>query len=323
MQQDYVNHFTFAHYRFQLLPEEPLAMPPFNKGTTIRGGFGAAFRRLVCIDLRLECAQCELRYSCPYTKVFKPFVPPDAERLRKNHDIPRPFVVKPPLETKTRYHVGEPLVFDFVVVGEAMQYLPYFIVVFREVGHGGFGLNRARCLLSSVEALTADGSVMSVYDGQEGVVRPPQDPLTWRNLVSRTVAFGNASTLTIRFLTPTMLKTEGEVVTVPPFHVLVKRLRDRMNALSYFYCGQALDLDFKALGQRAEAIKGVAARSQWIHRSRQTRRGEQQNLSGFVGAVSYHGDLAPFLLLLVLGEYLHVGKNAPFGNGWYQIEKPS
>jgi hypothetical protein len=31
--------------------------------------------------------------------------------------------------------------------------------------------------------------------------------------------------------------------------------------------------------------------------------------------VTYAGDLAPFLPLLRLGELIHVGKNAVFGNG--------
>src|SRR5713101_9310645 len=101
--------FSLALYRFHLTPLEPLEMPAGNKGITIRGGFGTAFRRLVCIDLRLECAACNLRYTCPYTRVFNPFVPPEADRLSKNQNIPRPFVVKPPLESKTRYLPGEPL----------------------------------------------------------------------------------------------------------------------------------------------------------------------------------------------------------------------
>jgi hypothetical protein len=129
-------NFTFAHYRFHLTPREPLAMPAWGKGNTIRGGFGTAFRRLVCIDLRLDCAACDLRYICPYTRVFNPFVPPEAERLSKNQNLPRPFVVKPPLEAKTQYLPADPLVFDFVVVGEAINYLPYFIVAFRELGGG-------------------------------------------------------------------------------------------------------------------------------------------------------------------------------------------
>ncbi len=109
---------------------------------------------------------------------------------------------------------------------------------------------------------------------------------------------------------------------MPQFPAFVKRLRDRVNALAYFYCGEALDLDFRELGERAEKVKEVAVKSRWIDRSRRTRRGEQQNLSGFIGEVTYRGDLAPFLPLLLLGEYIHVGKNAAFGNGWYRLERP-
>jgi hypothetical protein len=317
------SHFTFAHYRFRLVPREPLELPPVNKGAVIRGGFGSAFRRLVCIDLRLDCAACELRYTCPYTKVFNPFVPPGADRLSKNQNIPRPFIVKPPLETKTRYLPGEPLRFDFVVVGEARHYLPYFIVAFRELAQGGFGVNRARCELSAIAAVGQNGSEIPVYEGKEGVVRPPQDTLTWQWGMTHAVDTPEVREVTLHFLTPTTVKADGEVVSAPEFHHVIKRLRDRVNALSYFYCGEALDVDFKEIGQQAEAVKIVVVRSRWIDRSRRTRKGEQQSLSGFVGEVTYRGNLEPFLPLLRLGEYIHVGKNAPFGNGWYQIKIPS
>jgi hypothetical protein len=315
------DRFTFALLRFQLVPQEPLAMPATGKGSTIRGGFGTLFRRLVCIDLRLECAACDLRYTCPYTRVFHPFVPPEAERLSKNQDIPRPFVIKPPLETKTHYLPGEPVVFDLVVVGEAVNYLPYFIVAFRELGAGGFGLNRARCTLSAIEALGSTGAVTPVYEGKEGVVRPPHEQLSWQTLLTQVSDSDNLSEITVRFLTPTTLKVGGETVSVPAFHHLIKRLRDRINALAYFYCGEALDLDFKAVGQHAESVRSVSVNSRWIERNRQTRRGERQDLSGFIGEVTYRGDLKPFLPLLLLGEYMHVGKNAAFGNGWYRLER--
>lgn len=311
--------FTFAHYRFQLLPREPLEMPVRNKGTTIRGGFGAAFRRLVCIDLRLDCAACDLRYTCPYTTVFNPFVPPEAERLSKNQNIPRPFIVKPPLATTAHYPPGEALCFELVVVGKAIDYLPYFIVAFRELSEGGFGLNRARCTLATIEAFGPTGEVTSVYDGNEGVVRPPQQNFGWQQLQARAEHFSGLREITVRFLTPTALKAEGEVATVPRFHHLVKRLRDRVNALAYFYCGETLDVDFRELGCRAEGVKEVAVAGRWIEQNRRTRKGAVQDLGGFVGTVTYRGDLESFLPLLLLGEYVHVGKNAAFGNGWYQL----
>ena len=109
--------FTLSHLRLHLVPEQPLHLPAHNKGNSLRGGFGGAFRKLVCVDLRWECAECSLRYTCPYTKVFNPFIPPDARQFSGNQNIPRPFVVKPPLSTQTTYAAGDPLVFDLVLIG--------------------------------------------------------------------------------------------------------------------------------------------------------------------------------------------------------------
>ena len=64
---------SLSHLRLQLVPERELQLPAYNKGNSLRGGFGAAFRKLVCVDLNWECADCSLRYTCPYTAVFNPF----------------------------------------------------------------------------------------------------------------------------------------------------------------------------------------------------------------------------------------------------------
>jgi hypothetical protein len=40
-------------------------------------------------------------------------------------NLQRPFVVKPPLSGETHYPPGVDLVFDLVVVGRAVDHLPY------------------------------------------------------------------------------------------------------------------------------------------------------------------------------------------------------
>jgi hypothetical protein len=323
-----------------LLPEEPLRLPAENKGNALRGGFGGAFRRLVCVDLRWECAECALRFSCPYTKVFNPFLPPDAVQFTGNRDIPRPFVVKPPLATQTAYAAGEALVFDLVLAGQAVDYLPYFIVAFRELGAGGFGLNRARVALARVEAVAPGGTCTPVYEAERNLVRPAA-PIALPLPSDRTAPGGSESCtppgpalaedalsqeLTLEFLTPTTLRTgstaqhEGAIVRRPAFHHILKRLRDRVNALATFYGDGPLALDFKALGAAAERVETVRDETRWIERSRFSRRREvRHDLSGFAGRITFRGDVAPFLPLLRLGEYVHVGKNAVFGNGWMVI----
>lgn len=327
---------ALSHLRLQLLPERELQLPAHNKGNTLRGGFGSAFRKLVCVDLRWECTECSLRFTCPYTKIFNPFLPPDATQFTGNQNIPRPFVFKPPLTEQTHYAPGETLVFDLVIVGQAIDYLPYFIVSFRELGASGFGLNRTRLRLERVDAIGADGTVTAVYESHTNLVRPAA-PI--RLPVGADGAFTPArsqgtqevrgqQSLTLDFLTPTTLKTgssvarDGSVVHRPAFHHIAKRLRDRANALATFYGDGPLPIDFKALGEAAEQVETVDDQTRWVERSRFSRhRDVPHDLSGFVGRIAFRGNLTPFLPLLRVGEYAHVGKNAVFGNGWFVIRE--
>ena len=314
--------FTCQHFRFHLEPQAPLHMPAYNKGNVIRGGFGSAFRRIVCHASCREPESCELRNVCPYTAVFQPFVPEDSEKISRNRDIPRPFVIKPPLETKETYLPGERLSFDMVLVGKIKDYLPYFIVTFKELSQAGLGRDRAPVELVGVDYVGRGGTPASVYTKDDNLVRPPAEAMSWTDLCPNGSNNDAAKIrqITLRFLTPTLLRADGIVSRRPSFGPLAKRLRDRINALSYFYCGAGLDIDFKAFGDVAGKIKTVSDSTGWVESSRYSRRREvTHDLSGFIGEVTFDGDLEMFLPYLKLGEYLHVGKNAVFGNGWYEI----
>ncbi len=315
--------FSLNYFRFHLEPKAPLHLPAYNKGNVIRGGFGNTFRRIVCHANCRDPETCELRSVCPYTAVFNPFVPEDSEKISKNRDIPRPFVIKPPLETKETYLPGETLSFDVVLVGKIKDYLPYFIVTFKELSQAGLGRHRSPVELCAVGHVGSDAIETPVYTRRDDLVRPPAEAISWTDLcAAHTSNNGTASVtrLTLRFLTPTMLKVDGLQARRPTFGSIAKRLRDRINALSYFYCGNGLDIDFKAFGDHADKIIAVADSTRWVESSRfSRRRGVSHDLSGFVGEVSFEGDLAPFVPYLKLGEHVHVGKNAVFGNGWYQI----
>ena len=290
----------------------------------IRGGFGSTFRRIVCHANCREPETCELRNVCPYTAVFQPFVPEFSEKISKNRDIPRPFIIKPPLETTETYLPSERLSFDLVLVGRVKDYLPYFIVTFKELSQAGLGRDRAPVELASVDHMGHDAASVPVYTRENNLVQPPTNAISWADLCAARSANNSASNvarITLRFLTPTLLKADGLQARRPIFGTIAKRLRDRINALSYFYCGKGLEIDFKDFGEQAEKITTVADSTRWVESSRYSRRREvTHDLSGFVGEVSFEGDLTPFVPYLRVGEYVHVGKNAVFGNGWYRIE---
>jgi len=57
----------FKKFEFQIKPEEPLILPTY-KGSTLRGGFGNAFRRVVCALKKSDCAECILKEKCVQTQ---------------------------------------------------------------------------------------------------------------------------------------------------------------------------------------------------------------------------------------------------------------
>lgn len=310
--------FYISYFRLTLEPREPIRLPRFNKGITLRGAFGSSFRRLVCVDQKADCSNCMVHPSCPYGFIFSPRIPENAERLRLNRDIPRPFVIKPPLEAREIYEPGEALSFGLVVVGRARGFLPYFLLSFRDLGERGIGVGRGRFNLKRVEILDSVGHAEPVLKEGDTTVRVPDIRI---RLEDKEILPGDPfREITLRFLTPVLIKQDGRWVP-PTFGALLRRLRDRINALCYFYCGKPLDLDFKAIGEASDEIRVSYQDLRWVEESRYSRhRGIRQAHKGYVGVVRYKGEMGPFLPLVAMGQYVHVGKASAFGQGWYRIE---
>ena len=323
------NALRIGLFRFTIAPLQPLEVPAVNKGNMLRGGFGHTFRRLCCIPQCKDVRACPLDGSCPYKAVFEPSPPPGADRLSKNQDIPRPFVFRAPPTRQTRFEKGERFEFGLVLIGRALDFLPYFVLSFRDLAGQGLGLNRAVCELENVTACNFDESaVASVYQFSDQIFHTPE-PLDLAAWVEQRMRRLGPSRITVRFLTPTHLTFDGKIVKQPEFHHLFKRVRDRVNALSSFYGGGPVNADFKGLGEGAEKVQTVSSKIEWVERFRTSSRTHQRHeLSGFVGECTYEFPVSSFDLLasnrellqwLICGELLHVGKHTAWGNGWYQL----
>lgn len=316
-----IERLSFSHYRFSFKPQDFIQMPKYGKGNILRGAFGASLRRLICTmrssPKPLECIECYFKENCPYTLIFSPIGLIQAKRLQ---NPPRGYVIKPPLETTTEYNSERPFSFEMILIGDRTSYLPYLIITFVEMGRFGIGLNRGKFNLSDIDAIR-DGEAVSIYDSSSNRVKNIMGAITGPEIM-RKVRNLNPREITIRFLTPTRIKYNptGEkdrtkVVRVPEFHHLIRRLRDRLNALCITYCGGPLDLDFKGIAERAIKIKTIRVNLQWVEHKRKGYHDQ----SGFLGEIVFQGDLLEFLPLIIAGQYLHVGEDAVFGNGWYEI----
>jgi len=125
--------------------------------------------------------------------------------------------------------------------------------------------------------------------------------------------------LHVAFLTPTQLQRESNASTraaEPDFSVLFARARDRVSTLRSLYGPGPLDIDFRAMGHRARAIRIAKCDLRRVSAVRRSRRtGQSHSIGGFVGQVEYQGDLTEFLPILEAARWTGVGRHCVWGNG--------
>jgi hypothetical protein len=329
MSAELLSHaFTIGLFRFTLVPREIMFVPAVNKANMLRGAFGHSFRKLCCVPQCLNARECPLASSCPYKVIFEPSPPADSDRLRRNQDVPRPFIFRAnPDDKKTKFLPAEKFQFSLVLIGRALDHLPYFVLSFRDLAAQGIGLNRAKCELQLIEEQMLDslqaGSQANlspdhkIFASSDQVFHSPKGLDLEQWIVQRVHQLSSRLEISINFLTPTLLKAENAITRSPEFHHLFKRLRDRINSLSTFFGNGALSSDFAGLGLRAEQVRTVSSDVQWVERFRTSSKTHQRHeLSGFTGTAVYAGDLQEFLPWLALGELVHIGKHSAWGSGW-------
>ncbi len=305
---------ALARYRVTFEALEPLALPEYL-GSTLRGAFGGAFRRLCCLARAGE--ECPAPASCPYHLVFETAPPPDAEALRTHEEIPRPFVIAPPPASAEQYPMGSAVAFDLTLIGRAREYLPHFVVTLREVDRLGRGRRRvALRRLDAVHPLT--GACEVVYTGDENLVRPREVSLALADCAALPLPNGP---IRLTFATQTRLKQGGAFARRPDFQLLFRRLLGRLSALARFHDKGPLDVDFRGLIEAAGAVRLARHETRWTRWARYSARQDRRmEWEGLVGAAVYEGDLAPFWPYLVFGQWTHVGSSTTFGLGRYVIE---
>ncbi len=317
---------TLARFKVAATVTEALALP-WYKGSALRGAFGRAFRRVCCPPGTEDCPDCLLRSACVYARVFESGPPEGTDRFQYRA-VPRPFVLEPPLEQRVVHQPGERLELHLVLVGEAIRYLPYFIVALREMAAGGLGRRvgrpgRGRLRLETLHALRPGGAEESVYRSTENLVRGGTwgaPAPAWWGESDRSLQDGR---LAVRFLTMTRLVANERLQGRPEFALLVRSLLRRVSTLALCYCGYEPAIDYKAVVSAAERVRLVRDDTRWVDWTRYSaRQGSAMRLGGIVGEAVYEGpgDVIQALWpLLALGTYLHVGKNPTFGLGRYEI----
>lgn len=297
------------------------------KGSMLRGSFGHALRKTVCVmGPKQECRACMLRRQCVYTRLFETYIEGEPPRFLRGLDTsPRPYIFYAP-DLRREYGQGEALEFDLTLLGNTGELHPYVIFAVSQMAERGFTTRQSRFHLQRVDwLLPADlpdyqddaphEASRTIYDGCTQCLKQvaASFPIT--------DATPLPSPLTLRFLSPTRLKLDNQLAADFSFRQLVFKMIRRVLEIAYFYVPDAeIDWEFHEMLELADKVEIVKKNLHWEDWQRHSNRQKAEMLmGGFTGEIELQGDLAPFSALLKTCEVLHIGKGTVFGNGKIEI----
>jgi hypothetical protein len=293
--------------------QAPAVLPPF-KGSALRGAFGHALKRAVCVmPGRSECGGCPLVGACVYTRLFETFLDagPPPPFLAGVVTAPRPFVFEC-ADGQSELAAGATLEFDLVLVGRAVELQAFAVLAVEDMALQGLGAGRHEFRLERVVVVDALGRTRDAGyrpDGPWQLAPPAPVPPSTNGLPPDRLA--------IELVTPLRIESGGQLRDRLAPRELVLKMLQRVLLLTHFFGDrERIDWAFRPLLDHASGLEVEAARLRWQPLTRYSnRQGRKIAQGGLVGELILTGDLAPLHALFRAAEVFHIGKGATFGLG--------
>lgn len=297
-----------ARYRFSFQMVDNLSLPHYA-GSTLRGVFGHALRRLACMTRQKECIDCPLLETCPYSRIF---ATPPSPLLNKSQqqNPPQPYIIEAPSDGVRDYSAGSIFSFDMVLIGYTRLQLPLITYAFQQAFEHGVGWKQARGILIDV-AVQQENNWQSVYQKQSIISHTQMITLPQHY----------PDNITLEFYTPLRLQQRSKVLSIEQLNgeILLGQLLRRVSTLAVLYW-QALDADYSGLISTAKHIP-YQKKLYWQDWARYSNRQQQgMKLGGALGTWQFENLPLPFRQLLYIGQWLHIGKETVFGHGGYILK---
>ncbi|MBD3180954.1 CRISPR system precrRNA processing endoribonuclease RAMP protein Cas6 [Candidatus Poribacteria bacterium] len=340
---NFLDNLRFVKYRFTLELLEQTRLPKY-KGTVLRSGCGKQLKDICCTydhqRHNAECRSCEHNHSCIYSYLFETPGPPNAQYLDSQRDVPRPYIIEPSPDIRQSLYSHERLDFDLILFGKAIEYFPYFLVSFINMGESkdrNVGLGDMRSKYRVLRVTTVD-----IYDEDWHIVYTPHrelrgeyietDCISARDILESMPGYPISNQLHIRFLTPMNIRIQrhksndndhadiglkkARLVEALDFPSLLRPVLKQISAMTYFHCqSDTLDtLKVRELLSKAEQVQILKDKThvKSFHSVKRT-------IKGFLGDVIYKGDFEPFLPFMYIGQWIYPSKNRVIGFGKYEL----
>lgn len=299
-------NIPYIKLRFSLVFEQDTILPK-NKVSALRGGMGEMLLQQNCIKDR-NCKSCQFEEACIvhrtlYTKMKKKLAFMQGEDSIgyliecENNQI--------------KWKAGEKLFFFLTLFGDNIVYFSQYLQAFHQLGLQGIGKYASKYNISSI---VNEKGEQILYGNTVNLAKYQPESVYYYALKRKNELQQYGYKKKIIFHTPLSLKYRGEYIQ--EFHVeaFFQALFRRIMMLDYFV---------KEYIDAPELILYPNIIEQSVQKCLVKRYSSTQNtkinLRGIQGHFYLDDIPEEYLLYVLAGELLHIGKNSSFGFGRYQL----
>ncbi|MEJ5365819.1 MAG: CRISPR system precrRNA processing endoribonuclease RAMP protein Cas6 [Desulfosoma sp.] len=292
---------------------------PHYRGSSLRGVFGLALKKALCLLPRNDCQECGLRSKCVYMYLFNTEPDHCFVKAGRYRDAPHPFNFQLQVGGEELLERGQIFSFRVTLTGRAIRWLPSFIHAFQIMGRLGVGKGRGRFDLIGIVVLDGRGDpVQTLYPDLDAKEAPMV--LGVQEALAIGAEYRGGRQLRLRLLSPLRIQSNGSLCRELSFAVLFRTTLRRLENLLHFHCEGPAFVDWGPWKERIEQVMTVWSSLHWHDWERYSKRQDRRmKLGGLVGEICFRGPLEDFVPALLLGSWLGVGKNTTFGLGTYDL----
>lgn len=221
-----------------------------------------------------------------------------APKSDEGHALPPPYVLLPPLDEQTSYQAGELFTLNLTLFGAANQHHALAQAAVEYLGgRMGLGYRQGKYSIQNI----------TVSQPPEFKARP-----------------ADTRRIKLQLITRLRLKQNNRLQRrAPNFQQLVSRLAGRFKTLEHVY-GRENGASLQVNTMEPMHSVGSHDHTTWDEWDRFSGRQKTwMKFGGLMGEITYQGELHPYLPLLRLGEWLHIGSKTSFGLGKYRLIEES
>lgn len=302
----------FVKLRFTISFLEDSILPK-DKVSAIRGGMGEMLLRMNCVRDR-QCGECDFETECVVQKIMY------SKFERKPDFVTTGESIGYVLECENyqeNFSAHDKLNFYLILFGKTIVHFSQLYQALTLLGEEGLGKYHAKFQIVDIRNMEG----MRVLEGNMINMNKYVVHMLYDYLMFRIMQIGTISVKTdvlMIFDTPLTLKYRAEFLREFQMDALLTAIRRRIFMLD---CFEGIESDILEQGDGECRLKIQSQECHLASISRySTRKNEKMILRGLKGHALLEGLTEDLLMLLLVGELIHIGKNTSFGFGRYHLK---